>query len=136
MGRAFPVLAAAVKARPAAENVSYRHGEVYQLVYSLSATEEGGGAEMNNKDMERKFLLRMKELSAAGGAVYLAMSATLHAMAELPVNPPEGYTRMDFKRAIRVIRECQVAAPDLSEEFEKGAALIRRDWLHREDVKG
>ena len=91
---------------------------------------------MNNKDMERKFLLRMRELSVAGGAVYLAMFATLHTMAELPMDPSEGYTRGDFKRAIRVIREYQVTAPDFSEEFEKGAALIRRDWLHREDVKG
>lgn len=41
MGGTRPILAAAVTPRSAAENVSYRHGEVYQLVYSLSATEEG-----------------------------------------------------------------------------------------------
>ena len=64
--------------------------------------------------------------------MYLAMVAMLYTTAEIPVEPPEGYTRGDFKRAIRVIRESQAATPNLSEEFEKAAALIRRDWLHRE----
>ena len=86
-------------------------------------------------DMERRFLLRMRELSAARSAMYLAMVAMLYTTAEIPVEPPEGYTRGDFKRAIRVIRERQAISPDFSEEFEKGVALIRRDWLHKEVVK-
>lgn len=83
-------------------------------------------------DLERRFLTNMKKLK---GGRYLAMIAILHAMNGFDaLDPVEGCTRGDFKRAVRFLRETQTMFLQFSDDFENAVMLIRRDWLHREDA--
>ena len=43
-----------------------------------------------------------------------------------------GYTRADFKRAIKRLRECQKQYPKYVAHYEEAIEHIRREWLHRE----
>lgn len=77
-----------------------------------------------------EFSARVAELKTKKSALYLAMLAGLYVLAGFRGYPPEGYTRGDFKRAVKVIR----AAPkgtELASTFEAAVTLIREDWLGR-----
>lgn len=41
-----------------------------------------------------------------------------------------GYTRADFKRAIKELRVCQRQYPDYATHYEDGIKHILRFWLH------
>lgn len=41
-----------------------------------------------------------------------------------------GYTRADFKRAIKGLRTCQRQYPGYATFYEEGIRHIRRFWLH------
>lgn len=81
-------------------------------------------------ELEQEFSARMRELKAENSAVYLAMLAVLYAINGLWDGPPEGYTRGDFKRAIKVIRVTP-KGPEHISTFEAAVTLIRQYWLHR-----
>ena len=86
--------------------------------------------------MEQEIISHMEELRDNSPAKYLAMIASFHVVAGLDsmCAPPNGYTRGDFKRAIRVIRATQKDSErrqDLVSILETAVTLIRREWLHR-----
>ena len=82
-------------------------------------------------DMERELACRIADLKSNNAPVYLAMIAILDAMAGYD-SKPEGYTRGDFKRAIKVIR-AMPKEPDFVPVSEAAVMFIRRNWLHRAD---
>lgn len=85
-------------------------------------------------DLERKFISLIKGLT---GGRYLVVVAILQAMIGADtLEPVEGYTRGDFKRVIRSLRESAVMAPQFSEDFDRAVMMVRRDWLHREGAAG
>ena len=86
--------------------------------------------------MEQEIISHMEELRDNSPAKYLAMIASFHVVAGLDsmCAPPNGYTRGDFKWAIRVIRATQKDPEwrqDLVSILETAVTLIRREWLHR-----
>lgn len=87
---------------------------------------------MNNLTAdERKFLNYMHRVESAGTPVWLATIAIICVIGgESHVDPPDGYTRGDFKRTIRVIRQVQATEPRFTADFDKAVALVRRGWLH------
>lgn len=82
-------------------------------------------------DMARELACRIADLESSNTPVYLAMLAILDVMAGYD-SKPEGYTRGDFKRAIKAIRATP-KDPDLISDFEAAAMFIRRNWLHRKE---
>ena len=87
------------------------------------------------KDLNEEITCRMEELKATPER-YLAVLAAFHVAAGLHSigDAPSGYTRGDFKRAIRTIKATQVASEEseLVPILKKAAKLIRREWLHKE----
>ena len=78
----------------------------------------------------------MRDLRATDTPGFLAVLAFARTMTGAEgMEPPEGYTRGDFKRAIKVSRSLQSTVPQYGETIEKAVALIRRGWLHRKEVK-
>ena len=88
------------------------------------------------KDLDKEINCRMEELKATPER-YLAVLAAFHVAAGLHSigNAPSGYTRGDFKRAIRTIKATQVASEEseLVPILKEAVKLIRREWLRRED---
>ena len=89
---------------------------------------------MNDNQKLVKGLLELQRTDHDG---YLAMDAIIPAMMgveDIPV--PEGHSRGAFKRAIRRIRAVQAGMekdhPECVPGLKKAAALIRREWLHKE----
>lgn len=83
-------------------------------------------------DTKQEFLNRMRELYGTNRSGYIAMLSILCIIAKVhDKKPPAGYSRGDFKRGIRALREIQGMAP-YTQEIEAAIALIRREWLHRE----
>ncbi|WP_300636684.1 hypothetical protein [uncultured Oscillibacter sp.] len=89
---------------------------------------------MNDKQRIVSGLLELQRTDHDG---YLAMAAIIPAMMgveDIPV--PEGNSRGAFKRAIRRIRAVQAGMekdhPECVPGLKKAAALIRREWLHKE----
>ena len=89
---------------------------------------------MNDTHKLVKGLLELQRTDHDG---YLAMAAIIPAMMgveDIPV--PEGHSRGAFKRAIRRIRAVQAGMekdhPECVPGLKKAAALIRREWLHKE----
>ena len=89
---------------------------------------------MNDNQKLVKGLLELQRTDHDG---YLAMAAIIPAMMgveDIPV--PEGHSRGAFKRAIRRIRAVQAGMekyhPECVPGLKKAAALIRREWLHKE----
>ena len=89
-------------------------------------------------DGKQKLVKGLLELQRTDHDGYLAMAAIIPAMMgveDIPV--PEGHSRGAFKRAIRRIRAVQAGMekdhPECVPGLKKAAALIRREWLHRED---
>ena len=85
----------------------------------------------------QKLVKGLLELQRTDHDVYLAMAAIIPAMMgveDIPV--PEGHSRGAFKRAIRRIRAAQAGMekdhPECVPGLKKAAALIRREWLHKE----
>lgn len=87
------------------------------------------------KDLNKEITCRMEELKATPER-YLAVLAAFHVAAGLHSigDAPSGYTRGDFKRAIRTIKATQVASEEseLVPILKEAAKLIRREWLHKE----
>ena len=87
---------------------------------------------MNSNDFDREFLDIMMDLRATTTPGFLAVIAFARTVTGADgMEPPEGYTRGDFKRAIKVSRSVQNDAPKYAATIEKAVALIRRDWLNR-----
>ena len=85
-------------------------------------------------DEKMELLSTMDELEETYTPGYLAMFALLCVMAKgRNDRPPTGYSRGDFKRGIRALREIQGLA-SRQQEIEEAVLLIRREWLHKEDV--
>lgn len=69
-------------------------------------------------------------------AAFLSIIAFVAAFPNVKIDSADlvaKYSRGDYKRAIRVLRVIQQANPQYSEDIESAVALIRREWLHRED---
>lgn len=71
-------------------------------------------------------MLKLRKTNVPG---YLGVLAIL-CLSNDKTEPPEGYSRGNFKRAIKSLREFQRIEKD-SEWVESAIALIRRDWLHK-----
>lgn len=85
-------------------------------------------------ETKRELLTIMDEFMKTDTPGYLAMLAVCYVAAgKDDMSAPIGYSRGDFKRGIRVLREIQGDAPD-PQRIESAAALIRQEWLHREDA--
>ena len=89
---------------------------------------------MNDNQKLVKGLLELQRTDHDG---YLATAAIIPAMMgveDIPV--PEGHSRGAFKRAVRRIRAVQAGMekdhPECVPGLKKAAALIRREWLHKE----
>lgn len=83
-------------------------------------------------DSTREFVDGMMELKMTNIPGYLGVYAILLLPGDSEkTQPPAGYSRNDFKRAIRLLRIYQHSCPEQSEHAESAIALIRRDWLHR-----
>ena len=80
-------------------------------------------------DMERELACRIADLKSNNTPAYLAMIAVLDAMAGYG-SKPEGFTRGDFKRAIKAIRETPKGR-EFAPTVEAAVTLIREDWLGR-----
>lgn len=84
---------------------------------------------------EKEFLSRINEARQRGPASYIAMVSILCAMQDKDLfGFAEQYTRGDFKRAIKEIREVQSGLPEYASHYEPAVAFIRRHWLHKEMV--
>ena len=66
--------------------------------------------------------------------VYLGIIAMMVASTGCNADLDDGYSRGDYKRAVRFLRAYQNANPNYSDDAESAIALIRREWLHREKV--
>ena len=88
-------------------------------------------------DSKQKLVKGLLELQRTDHDGYLAMAAIIPAMMGVENIPvPEGHSRGAFKRAIRRIRAVQAGMekdhPECVPGLKKAAALIRREWLHKE----
>ena len=88
-------------------------------------------------DDKQKLVNGLLELQRTDHDGYLAMAAIIRAMTGVENIPvPEGHSRGAFKRAIRRIRAVQAGMekdhPECVPGLKKAAALIRREWLHKE----
>lgn len=66
-------------------------------------------------------------------ACYLtSIAVLLTAVGQKYMDLLEGYTRGDFKRAIKFLRSMQKSIPQHTAAYGDAILLIRREWLHRE----
>lgn len=73
----------------------------------------------------------------ADGFKYIAFIAILcSGVGQDGADIVEGYSRQSFKRAVKLLRECQRQYPDHAPCYEEAVGHIRRVWLHRETSEG
>lgn len=84
---------------------------------------------MNVTEQELEFLEIVRAAEKRGPAALLAIAAI--AGKAFPFRAEQQYSRGDFKRAIRHLREAQVSAPQYAETYEHAIAHIRQNWLHK-----
>lgn len=84
---------------------------------------------------QEKISALMEKARAQNPDVYLAGLAVICAFdapTAIGIDWLEGYTRSDFKRAVKLLRGTQKQAPQLTAIFEDAIKHIRAEWLHRE----
>lgn len=86
-------------------------------------------------EAKRELLELLKELRKTDPAGFLSVVAVCRVITSREdMEPPPGYNRGDYKRAIKVCREIQNVCPQDADRIEEAVSLIRRNWLHREGV--
>ena len=69
----------------------------------------------------------------ANGVEYIAFAAIIcSGVGQNGADIVEGYSRQDFKRAVKLLRECQRQYPNYATNYEEAIGHIRRVWLHKE----
>lgn len=69
----------------------------------------------------------------ANGFEYIAFAAIVcSSVGQDGADIVEGYSRQNFKRAVKWLRECQRQYPNYAARYEDGIKHIRRVWLHKE----
>lgn len=82
------------------------------------------------EEQERTFV---ELLSTADTTKYLMLVALLCSdVGESGTGLVDGYSRNDFKRAIKGLRTVQKYTQRYAADYEDAIAHIRREWLHRE----
>lgn len=89
---------------------------------------------LESSDQEKISALMGKAM-VQNPAVYLAGLAVICAFdapTAIGIDWIEGYTRSDFKRAVKLLRGTQKQAPQCAATYEGAITYIRTKWLHRE----
>lgn len=84
---------------------------------------------------QEKISALMEKAMVQNPAVYLAGLAVIcafDAQTAIGIDWIEGYTRSDFKRAVKLLRGTQTQAPQHAATYEGAITYIRTEWLHRE----
>lgn len=83
-------------------------------------------------ESEKRFIARMEKARIENPASYLAIIAIiLTPGTNEDVDWTEGYTRSEFKRAIKMLRAAQKEVPQYVGVYENAITFIRTAWLHR-----
>lgn len=100
--------------------------------HDLHATRKGGIKVSENEltEDERKFLNQFRKADTAEKIMTTAIMFS--GSEEDSLDMVEGYTRSDFKRAIKRLRVLQGKHPEYADLYEEAIGHIRRVWLHRE----
>lgn len=92
-----------------------------------------GGINVSEKELtedERKFLNQFRKADTAEKIVTTAIMFS--GSEEDSLDMVEGYTRSDFKRAIKRLRVLQGKHPEYADLYEEAVEHIRRVWLRKE----
>lgn len=84
----------------------------------------------NREEMERKFVKMVTSADATDNILITALLCSI--VKESGADIVDGYTKGDFKRAVKALRVAQKRAPQYAAYYEDAISHIRREWLHRE----
>lgn len=88
---------------------------------------------LESSDQEKISALMGKAM-VQNPAVYLAglaMICAFDAPTAIGIDWIEGYTRSDFKRAVKLLRGTQKQAPQYAATYEGAITYIRAEWMGR-----
>lgn len=98
--------------------------EIKEVIFVNLKTEYSGA------EIEREFV---KLITSADATHHIMIAALLCSVVkESGADIVDGYTKGDFKRAIKELRIVQKRAPQYAAYYEDAISHIRREWLHRE----